>query len=142
MDDPLRNPRHWKKIYDVDDCMETLKAAAKEICPLHFHYRIGRNICRLADGLAKDSDDYEPLEATSNYDEARWPSSVEHIDCSDIDEQAEEIIKKLTLQLKTYPNELLGVISPRKEEVFNIWEHIANTFLAPVAMVQGGRSFV
>jgi superfamily I DNA/RNA helicase len=127
-----------QKIYDVEDCMDTLGSLVDDQRILHFHYRIGSKICRLADALAKDSEDYEPLAPTSNYDEGSRPSSVEHVPCSDIDEQAARIIERLTVQLKAYPDELLGVVTPRREELSRIWENIAKSPLRSVAVVQGG----
>jgi superfamily I DNA/RNA helicase len=127
-----------QKIYNVTDCMDRLQSVVDEQHPLRFHYRIGSRICKLADALAKDSADYEPLLPTSNYNESAKPSSVEHFRCAGTDDEARRIIEKLTVQLKAYPDELLGVICPTNEALLRIWEHIERSELASVAILQGG----
>ena len=61
---------------------------------------------------------------TSNYDEEANPSNVEHIRCADLDEQAKRILSRLDAQLKAYPNEVIGVICPKREDLLHIWGHI------------------
>jgi len=102
---------------------------------LHYHYRIGTKICRLADALLTGYQE-ESLLQTSNYDEVAWPSSVEYFPCTDIDEEATKIIEKLSVQLRAYPDELLGVISPGRGTACRIWEHLGDTDLAPLAVLQ------
>lgn len=106
-----------QKIYTGADPVAVLKEIADETCELRHHYRNGINICRLADGIAKESDGYEPLAVTSNYDESAMPSSVEVVKCADLREQAVTIIKKINSQLKAYPGEYIGIICPRKGRV-------------------------
>lgn len=126
-----------QKIYDVPDCMDTLEAVVDQRHLLRYHYRIGTKVCKLADALAKDSANYQPLLPTSNYDENAKPSSVEHFRCARIDDEARRIIERLSVQLKAYPDELLGVISPTNEAVSRIWQHILSSDLAPLAVLQG-----
>ena len=125
-----------QKIYKGQDVSAALNSAVDEVHSLRYHYRCGLSICRLADGLAKDSSTYEPLVPTSNYDEEARPSSVEHFRCADIHEQAQRIVRKLEVQLRAYPDELLGVVSPRVEELHTIWSHIQNSTLGPSAVLE------
>jgi superfamily I DNA/RNA helicase len=125
-----------QKIYSSADCFETLKKVTSQVHQLHYNYRCGRKICKFADLLAKDSDDYEPLSPKSQYDEASKPSSVEAAQCADIDAQARRIIPQLSIQLKAYPDELLGVICPKKEDVLRVWEAIEKSPLASRAVLQ------
>jgi superfamily I DNA and RNA helicase len=127
-----------QKIYDGDDPLDVLEKIAGNPHRLRFHYRNGLSICRFADGLAKDSAKYEALAATSNYDEKATPSSVEVSKHKTIQSQADEIISKLTIQIKAYPEELLGVVCPRNEEVQAIWSCIAKSPLAQRAVLHLG----
>lgn len=131
-----------QKIYAIPDCMEELESQVSEKLVLKFHYRIGVKICKIADALAKDTTDYEGLSATSNYNEASRPSSVEHFRCRDIEDQADRIIEKLSLQLKAYPDELLGVVCPTIDELMRVWDRILKSPLSQFASLQvsGGHS--
>ena len=55
----VADPR--QKIYDNADCFEMLKKVTSDVHQLHYNYRCGRKICKIADLLAKDSEEYEPL---------------------------------------------------------------------------------
>ena len=125
-----------QKIYDSADCFEVLSKVTSDVHQLHYNYRCGRKICKFADLLAKDSEEYEPLLPKSQYDEASKPSSVDAVECVDIDAQANRIVPQLSVQLKAYPDELLGVICPKKEDVVRAWEAIKNSPLAAQAMLQ------
>jgi len=78
----VADPR--QKIYKGPDSIETLKSVVNKVHTLHYHYRVGRRICQLADNIAKDSEDYEPLTPTSNYDEKTNPSAVEPVQTEDL----------------------------------------------------------
>ena len=52
------------------------------------------------------------------------------------------IIEKLSIQLKAYPDELLGVVSPTNEALSRIWQHIASSDLSSLAMLQGAGEHV
>ncbi len=130
----VADPR--QKIYDNADCFEMLKKVTSDVHQLHYNYRCGRKICKIADLLAKDSEEYEPLLPKSQYDEASKPSSVDAAEYADIDAQATRIIRQLSVQLKAYPDELLGVICPKKEDVLRVWEAIENSALASQAVLQ------
>lgn len=130
----VADPR--QKIYRSPDCFEVLQKVAPSIHQLHFNYRCGYKICKFADSLAKDSEDYEPLAPKSQYDEASKPSSVDAFECVDVDAQAKRIVAQLTVQLKAYPDELLGVICPKKEDVLTIWGAVEQSPLANRAVLQ------
>ncbi|TET35475.1 MAG: RNA helicase [Planctomycetota bacterium] len=131
-----------QKIYSGADSIELLETIVDETHPLRFHYRNGLKICNLADGIAKDSADYTKLSPTAQYNEPADPSSVEHIRCADIKEQAELIIDKLKTQRKAYPEELLGVICPRKEELQLIGDLIEDTSLWAVTTCQSSEGHI
>ena len=125
-----------QKIYNVTDCLDTLKDTVDEVHLLRSHYRIGATICKIADALAKDSEDFEPLAPASRYDEKARPSSVEHAKCTGIDDEATKIIARLETQLKAYPDDLLGVVCPTNDSVSRVWEAISNSSLAASAVLQ------
>jgi superfamily I DNA and RNA helicase len=96
---------------------------------LQFHYRNGLNICKLADGIAKESEDYKPLASTSNYDERTTPSTVEVIRTNTLEEQCNIIFGRIKVQLKAYPNEHIGIITPRREELYSLSQFFMQTDL-------------
>lgn len=126
-----------QKIYDVD-CMEEIRKIIKQEHPMRYHYRLGRKICILADGMKKNSAEYQPLLPTCNYNEPARPSSVELIPCQTFAEQTAKIVDKVRVQLKAYPDELLGILCPKNEELDRVWDAISKTDLAPLCMKQGG----
>jgi superfamily I DNA and RNA helicase len=104
-----------QKIYPSKDSLDTIKSLVDYIHPLRYHYRNGLAICKFADAIAKDSFDYEKLAETSNYDEVARPS---------------------------YPDELLCVISPRKEELSGIWEVVQESKIAGQCILQSSDGYI
>jgi len=126
-----------QKLYSGDP-MDELRKLVSDEHVLRYHYRVGQKICRLADGIQKNVDGYIPLFPTCNYNETARPSSVEVFPCSSIEKQVEKILDKLDVQLKAYPDELIGILCPRVEELEKIWELVSSSDFAPIAMKQGG----
>lgn len=130
-----------QKIYPGEDSLSAVRSAVDKIHRLRFHYRNGLAVCRLADALAKDSRDYEPLEGTCNYDEEARPSSVKSSSCGGPDDEADRIIEELSVQLKAYPGEFLGVATPRVQELEHIWQRIESSPLAgQAALLRRGQN--
>lgn len=115
------------------------KFVDKAVCLKH-HFRNGLRICRLADSIAKDRKGYEPMEPTSNYDEAKWPSRVDEHESLDLPKQIEKLLTKLDLQLKAYPGELVGICCPRKSQVAVVWEAIQDSKYASLSVLQQYKS--
>jgi superfamily I DNA/RNA helicase len=130
-----------QKIYGGTDCFDTLKKVTAQMHELHYNYRCGRKICKFADLLAKDSDDYQPLSPKSQYDEASKPSSVDAFRCKDISAEAQQVVSQLSVQLRAYPDDLLGVICPLKQDVLQVWGVIEKSTLAAEAVLQVGRNY-
>jgi superfamily I DNA/RNA helicase len=126
-----------QKLYS-GDAMDDLSQIVDQEHLLRFHYRLGQTICKLADGIKKNSAGYQPLLATSNYNEAARPSSVEVFPCKTLEEQVKKILEKLQVQMKAYPDELIGILCPRVEELEKIWELVSNSDVGSIAMKQGG----
>ena len=85
-----------------------LQFALKE---LQFHYRIGKEICRVADIIYPPDEDQPTLSQRCQYDE-RLPSTVEPIPCRDMNEQCAKLVENVRLQLKSYPGDSVGVLMP------------------------------
>lgn len=125
-----------QKIYDDgEDTTPVLESLTDEKHELRYHYRIGRQICRVADALLTGHEE-ELLLPTCNYDEVARPSSVEHFSCATVDEEVTKIIEKLSVQLRAYPDDLLGVISPSRATTRRIWEQLMDSDLASLAVLQ------
>jgi superfamily I DNA and RNA helicase len=124
-----------QKIYNGEDSGSLLRELVDERHELHYHYRIGKQICLVADALRVGGDE-APLSPTCNYDEERRPSSVEHYRCADIDEEAQRIIEALTVQLKAYPEEMFGIICPTRQAINGIWKRISQSPLRSLAVKQ------
>jgi superfamily I DNA/RNA helicase len=128
-----------QKIYATPDPLDTLRGLVEgKEHVLKYQYRCGRQICKLADALGKDSIGYVPLLPTSHYDESAKPSSVEHVRSSSLRRETQKIIEKLVLQLKAYPDELFGVLCPRNEDVSEVWQLMAESPLCNLCALQKG----
>lgn len=126
-----------QKIFDGEDSIETLKKACGGVSTLKFHYRNGPAICRLADRLNKEDRSHERLESCCNYPETLLgPSTVEVIGGKTVEEQAQVICEALRFQIKAYPGALLGVMTPRREELRTIMQVLSKSDLADLAALQ------
>jgi superfamily I DNA/RNA helicase len=81
-----------------------------ETITLTTHYRIGHEICRAADAVAKAAG-LPPIENDCNYKGAE--AKVHFYSCDSDDDQIQRIIKALRIQLTAYPDELLAIAGPR-----------------------------
>jgi superfamily I DNA/RNA helicase len=125
-----------QKIYDGSDGLSYLKKKVDNVFKLRHHYRNGLNICRLADGIAKQTKDYVPLADTSNYNEKIAPSSVDSLKCKNVEELFDALHKGIALQLKAYPDEFIGILTPRKEELRAISNFMKSTIYYQQGKVQ------
>jgi superfamily I DNA/RNA helicase len=128
-----------QKIYPVEDSIDTLAEVVDDTRNLRYHYRTGRKICQVADGIAKKNDDYEPLIDTSNYNERANPSIVEHFRCNGIDDEADRIVARLDAQLKAFPGELIGIVCPKREDLLRVWAKLQASPFADSAVLQLGE---
>lgn len=109
---------------------------------LSHHYRNGLKICRVADGIKNLIDDPAGLEASCNYDEAANPSKVEVIGGIGVSEQTAQAVVRLKTQLQVFPDELIGLLCPRGEDVAAVKQVLMASDLWPLVNVQqaGGYS--
>jgi superfamily I DNA and RNA helicase len=125
-----------QKIYPGPDSLEALKRSVDEVHSLRHHYRLGLEICRVADAIFVGEHD-EPLFNTALYNEDLRPSSAEPLSrCANEDQQASQIIEKLQVQLDAYPGELLGVMCPYAYQRDRIYNAISNSDIGDLAVNQ------
>jgi len=113
-----------QKIYEGSDSVSVLETEVNTTMRLRYHYRNGLMICRLADGIAKESDDYEALAPTSQYNEELMPSSVDVDRQDSVGAQAALIAGRISRQLEAYPEDYIGVVCPRHDELHEMVGHI------------------
>lgn len=113
-----------QKIYEGEDSIDVIKSLIGLPHTLHFHYRTGRNICRVADEIAKKWHEYRPLVETAKYDEASSPSTVDQTECGSVEEQASLIISRISTQRIAFPNQLIGILCPTKASMYIVWDAI------------------
>lgn len=92
---------------------------------LSFHYRIGSEICKVADKILPDS---ARLMDTCQYNEGLLPSSARLNKCDDDQRQFRLLLDTITTQLRAFPEELIGIIvytNKTAERVFNALEKTA-----------------
>ncbi|QYG02511.1 ATP-binding domain-containing protein [Massilia sp. NP310] len=79
---------------------------------LHYHYRIGLEICKVADKILPPYDGARMLAETSNYPEKKNPSSATCVPCATLGEQLDNLIAALRTQLKAFVGESIGIFVP------------------------------
>lgn len=110
-----------QKIYNVDDCSKELEACTDVLYPLTFHFRNGHAICRVADGIFKGTPGYVPLLEHTNYKEADYPSTFQAKSGLSLDEQVTVMATQINDQRFAYPDDLIGVLCPRNEELSQVY---------------------
>lgn len=125
-----------QKIYSGSDVFSRLETVVDNVYKLRFHYRNGLKICQVADGVAKQTENYRTMTSTSNYDEKGVPSSVDVLKCDSLVEQCKAIEDKLALQLKAYPGELIGIMTPRHQELQAVADYFRSTPLYSQGLIQ------
>jgi DNA helicase IV len=105
------------------------------------HYRNGLKICRVADGIKNLIDHPDGLEATSNYDEAQFPSTVDVFGELSLVEQVAGAVQRIETQLQAYPGELIGVLCPRVEDLDTVCAELEASPLASHIHVQRAGAY-
>ncbi|PZV40059.1 RNA helicase [Mesorhizobium kowhaii] len=106
-----------QRITEKSGALEKFEELGALKAVLRHHYRNGFKICRVADGIKNLIDHHDSMEATSNYDEATYPSTVDSVGQLGIDDQVAEAVKRIKTQLQAYPGEMIGVLCPRAEDL-------------------------
>jgi DNA helicase IV len=107
----------FQKVFNGEDCLPALEAAVEIKHPLGYHFRNGRDICRIADEILKGYPSHVPLLKNSQYDEKAYPVKILIKKGLSIEKQAEAIAAQVQDQLVAYPEETIGIICPRNEDI-------------------------
>lgn len=131
----VADPR--QKIYGGSDPMPIVQSKVQRVIELQSHHRNGLQICKLADQVGtRMSGGYDPIEPTMNYPESAIPSRWDSHPDMTVDEQADLIADSLKRELRTYPDELLGVLCPKLPQVVEMANALAIRGLADNMTVQ------
>lgn len=130
-----------QRISDKTGALERLVALGAKRSVLTSHYRNGLKICRVADGIKNLIDREDGLEATSNYDEATFPSTVDVFDGIPLAKQVAEAIPRIQTQLQAYPGEMIGVFCPRVEDLDQVRSLLEASPLASDLHVQRAGAY-
>ena len=109
------------------------------VVELETHYRIGRNICALADRIARPSKGHKLIGDGCRYDEAKNESKVEHI-VLPLPEQIAMIGERIKNQLDTFPDEFIGVLCPTND-VLDVVASELERSLGTVVNVQRSQDY-
>lgn len=130
-----------QKIYNVEDCARELVACTDEVYPLTYHFRNGLAICRVADGIFKNSPGYTPLQKHSNYKESDYPSTFQIHSGLSLDDQVATMTTQIRAQRFAYPDDLIGVLCPRNEELDAVYAGLFAAGLGDVITRANSKNF-
>ena len=91
------------------DALLSLEEEGVSLTTLRYHYRNGLKICRVADGIQGLVDSAEGLEATSNYDDSAYPSTVSRFSGMALDEQISKAIEDIPAQAERMKAEMANL---------------------------------
>lgn len=94
---------------------------------LPHHYRIGHEICRVADRLCPAGSHEQTLLASCRYNEDAKPSSAKLFPCTSADEQLDMLASAIRRQLRAYPEELIGVLVPENADISRVKAKLEDT---------------
>lgn len=100
-------------VFESGGSIGKLEALGFHKTELRFHYRIGTAIANVADKALQPVDPANRLRANCNYLEDEQQSRARLTEFTTRDEQFSAMYKSIARQLRTYPNEGIGVIVPR-----------------------------
>ncbi len=105
-----------QNIYKNTLNVNELEKYVEKTIELKYHYRSGIQLCKVADAIL-DKATYEKMEMDSQYAEDRMPSSVTKNELPNFEGQMNQIIDNISSQLILYPEEKIGVLFPKREQV-------------------------
>lgn len=117
-----------QNIYKNTLNVNELERYVKEIIELKYHYRSGIQLCKVADAIL-DKATYEKMEMDSQYAEDRMPSSVNKNQLPSFEAQMNLIIDNINSQLILYPEEKIGVLFPKRDQVDSFNHYIQHSKL-------------
>lgn len=130
-----------QRITEKSGALERLEELGATRTDLKHHYRNGIKICRVADGIKNLIDNAAGMEATSNYDEASFPSTVDVLGGIDLVAQIAEAIPRIKVQMQAYPGEMIGVLCPRAAELSEVADLLGKSEIAGEIQVQRAGAY-
>lgn len=130
-----------QQISDHKGALDKLEGLGAKRTTLTSHYRNGLKICRVADGIMNLIDHPHGLEATSNYDEAKYPSTVDVFPGLALEEQVANAIPRIQTQLLAYPGEMIGVLCPRIEDLDSVRDQLGASPISDKIHVQRAGAY-
>ena len=124
-----------QRIYDRNEGIQAARSVGCEEMRLRDHYRMGREICRVADGLLPTEGE-DRLERYCQYDEHELPSRVSIHPEEDVQRQLARLKASLDEQVRAYPDEWLGVLTVRRETRDAVAEFLGETELSDSVSLQ------
>lgn len=115
-----------QSIFEQDGIVESTFTTFK----LRSHYRMGKKICRIADGLLPPASGDPTLCETSQYDEGNESSTAIMLECSSLEDQFSQASTRITNLIRAYPGELIGVVFPKNNNRKTFQEWVSDTELA------------
>lgn len=100
-------------IYESGQTISQLESLGFNKTTLRYHYRIGTAISDVADKAIQPDDDAERLSANCNYKEDELQSRAELLEFPDRQAQFDAMYKTIERQLRSYPNEGIGILVSR-----------------------------
>jgi superfamily I DNA/RNA helicase len=125
-----------QRIFESHGALDHLRSSIASVKELPYHYRNGIKICRVADGIRNEIDSPDGLEASSNYDEGKYPSTVLTHESLDIGKQVAAAVPAIQTQLRAYPDGMIGILCPRHAELNSAWSALSESDIAMNAQVQ------
>jgi DNA helicase IV len=122
-----------QKIYDSESPLAQLEACCPDLVSLQSHFRNGKKICIVADGVMKGKPEHIPMLDDSNYDETTFPSTVQEYTEPTFEAQVAKLLERLVIHIKTYPEELIGVLCPEVGQATKVWEAVQASSIANYA---------
>lgn len=104
-----------QKIYSGEEPFDLLESVMARTSELRHHYRNGLEICKFADEIGRDRADFQAISESCNYDEKERPSSVVCERFTSLNEELAAVVERIDTQLRAYPEERIGIISPSKD---------------------------
>ena len=130
-----------QQISEHKGALEKLQDLGAKCSTLTTHYRNGLKICRVADGIKNLIDHPDGLEATSNYDEAKFPSTVDVFGGVTLEEQVAKAIPRIKTQLLAYPGEMIGVLCPRLDDLDIVCDQLATSDISEDIHIQRAGAY-
>ncbi len=125
-----------QEIYGARNAIDHLKIKIDSCKELSAHYRNGLKICRVADSIFDECDHPNGMEATSQYNETAYPSSVLPFSGMALSTQAAKAIDEIITQLVAYPTGFIGVMCPRHLDLDVVLNVFNNSALADHFQIQ------